>query len=248
MGSKQSHRPVRAATTVAHAIVADIRRSGYGPGVRLPSVPEMLERYDVSNGTLKEALRFLEFTGVIVMKPGPSGGAIVSEPDSHFLARSLALVLEFHQTSFRTLVDLRLILEPLGASIAAQNASPETLRDLTNCVEEMARQIDNEEEFLLQNEHFHELVIEGSGNSVFALLVSSFSWITDGSPLGVHYPIERRQAVLEAHVSILNAIQSRDPVAASEAMRTHILQFVRYLETHYQFLYDGVVKWGDVSL
>ena len=69
-----SGRPAKTAMIIAQRIVADIARDSLAPGASLPPERMMMETYEVGRGTLREALRFLEFQGVITLKPGPRGG------------------------------------------------------------------------------------------------------------------------------------------------------------------------------
>ena len=61
----------KTARLVAGQIVQDIGTEGL---TRLPSEAELLERYEVSRPSLREALRILEMYGVISIRPGPGGG------------------------------------------------------------------------------------------------------------------------------------------------------------------------------
>ena len=63
-------RPPKAAMLVAQRIVRDIVPGGLRPGDVLPPERAMLATYETGRGTLREALRLLEFQGVITLKPG----------------------------------------------------------------------------------------------------------------------------------------------------------------------------------
>ena len=58
-------RPPKAALLVAQRIVQDALREGRKPGDLLAPERTMLEKYQTGRGTLREALRLLEFQGVI---------------------------------------------------------------------------------------------------------------------------------------------------------------------------------------
>lgn len=69
-------RPPQAAVLLAQSIVQDTFRERLKPGDMLLPERTMLEPYKTGRGTLREALRLLEFQGVICLKPGPRGGPV----------------------------------------------------------------------------------------------------------------------------------------------------------------------------
>ena len=240
-------RAHKASMVIAQKIVHAISLHNYRPGTKLPTEREMLEEYGVSRGTLRESLRLLEMNGVITMKPGPGGGPFTGYSDARDLAGTLALFLEMHRTSFRSIVEVRMHLEPIIARLAARNATAEFLHEILESVELMRSNLDNEALFLEANEGFHLAVAQASANPVFALLIGSLHWITDGSPLGVDYSEERREAVLAAHERVYQAIAAGDADAAESAMSHHIREFNRYLDRYYSAIYDSEVFWSDIA-
>jgi len=72
-------RPVKLSELVAKRIADDIFADGLAPGARLPGEKEMLDRLQVSRGTLREALRILEVHGLLVIRSGPGGGPTVAQ-------------------------------------------------------------------------------------------------------------------------------------------------------------------------
>jgi len=240
-------RAHKAAMVIAEEIVHKISQNGYLPGTKLPTEKEMLEEYGVGRGTLRESLRFLEMNGVITMKPGPGGGPITGQPDARDLAATLALFLQMHRTPFRAIVEVRMDIEPIIAKLAATHATPESLRNIQMYVDMMRSNLDNKTAFLEANDGFHNAVAQASGNQVFALLIGSLHWITDGSPLGVDYPEDRRGAVLDAHEKVYEAIAVGDAPGAESAMANHIREFDRYLDRFYSAVYDSELVWGDIT-
>ena len=113
-------RATKAAVVVARRLVDEILRDDLAPGTRLPPEHEMLEQLEVSRGTLREALRYLELQGVISIKSGPGGGPAVAVPDGHNLASDLGLLLAMSRTPFQHVLDVRLLLEPPIAAAAGR--------------------------------------------------------------------------------------------------------------------------------
>ncbi len=243
-------RPMRSRKTaliVAQRIVDEITAQQLPPGSMLPSEKDMLARYEVGRGTLRESLRFLEMNGVVTIKPGPGGGPAVNDPDSRDLAGSLGLFLQLHGTPFRSIVEVRQTMEPAIAALAATKVQQAHLDRLLASVEAMEEHLEDEDSFLAENERFHELVAWASGNPMFALLIASLHWITDGAFLGVDYPERRRAAVVAAHRRIYEALASRDPDRARETMYEHVGEFARYLERYYPAVFDSPMRWADIA-
>jgi DNA-binding FadR family transcriptional regulator len=213
----------------------------------LPGEREMLIEYGVGRGTLREALRLLEMQGVITIRPGPGGGPIVSRPDPRYLASTLSMVLEFAGTSFRAIVETRLVIEPAVAALAAKHVDKEHLGEIQKSVERLSTNIGNVEVFLDENKHFHDLIAWSSGNTVFGYLLSTMHWINDGTVMGVQYPEWAQKVVAKAHQRIYEAIASGDVERSRDAMTAHSQEYVRYLDEHYPDLLDQTVRWDRLA-
>jgi GntR family transcriptional repressor for pyruvate dehydrogenase complex len=247
-------RPVRlprrqkVATTIAQAIVSEISKNHYAPGTKLPAEREMLEQYQAGRGTLRESLRFLEMNGVITVRPGPGGGPVVAEPNARDLASTLGLFLELNGTSFGAILEVREVLEPAIARLAAAaTGNKEIVERIGRSVDAMADNLDDIDRFLEENEEFHHLVAAAAGNPIFALLIGSLDHITDGTRVGIDFPLRRRKAVLAAHRRIFDAIAAHDSEAAREAMHDHVVAFTRYTQKHYPHAAEGTLRWADVA-
>ena len=246
-GSRKN-KPRKTAILVAHRIVNSIVDGNYEPGHMLPPERQMLLDYEVGRGTLREAMRYLEMQGVVGIKPGPGGGPYVTAPDSRHLASTIALLLQLNGTPFRAVVEARFVFEPTLAGLAAERASEEHLAAIRETVEGMQAHLADANEFLVQNERFHDLIAWSSGNQLFGMLLTSLHWITDGTALGVDYPERRRKAVLRAHRRIYEAIASGDADKAREAMSRHLAEFDKYLANNYSTLMEQPVPWEDVAI
>ena len=239
--AKGSNRPQKTAMIIAQRIVSTIAAQNLGPGAILPSERIMLEEYGVGRATLREALRFLEFQGVVAMKPGPGGGPVVQQPDASTLSISLALLLQFSSAPYRAIAEARSALEPMIAYLAAQRIDDDTILQLDQSVSAMGANMSDRSAFLAENQRFHDLIAWSSGNALFGYLLDSILGILDGTVLGIDYPPHRRLAILAAHETVLKAIQARDPVAAQEAMAAHIEAYMTYAERRYPDVLDQVI-------
>lgn len=207
----------------------------------------MLDDYGVARGTLREALRFLETQGVLTMKPGRGGGAIVDTPDERPLATAIALLLQFSESPYRMILEARMAFEPTFAAIAARRATAEQVEAINRSVVEMRGTIESMQPFLAENQRFHQLVAQATGNNLFEIILSSLRWISDGTAVGIAYPEEHRRGIVKYHEQIAVGITARDPDAAAEAMRAHMQDFLDYIEERYPELAEKPLRWDQIA-
>jgi GntR family transcriptional repressor for pyruvate dehydrogenase complex len=236
-------RPPKAAMLVAQRILRDVARAGLRPGDLLPPERAMLDTYETGRGTLREALRLLEFQGVIALKPGPGGGPILLNPASSHLASTLQLLMQLNQAPYRAVVEARLALEPVISRLAAERTGSDSLAELAGCVEQMRGNLDDRDWFRDCDKRFHGLIAWSSGNVLFAYLVDALLGILDGTVIGIDYPGDRRAAILRAHEEIYAAMARRDAAVAGERMREHIEAYSRYAQRKFPEVLEQTITW-----
>ena len=241
--SYEPRMPPKRSEVVAQRIVRDIRVSGKTAGDQLETEAQLCETYQVGRSTVREALRLLELLGVIQIRPGRGGGPVVAFPNSRHLASTLALLMQFSETTFRTVVETRGQIEPFSASLCAQHRSEEVLRALMESVERMREGINDEVVFLDENHRFHSLVAEGAKNPIISYLTNSLDWVIDGSTLGIKYTKTDRRSVLKAHAEICEAISFGNSDDAYEAMKRHLSDTAKYFEKKFPEVMSQVVTW-----
>jgi DNA-binding FadR family transcriptional regulator len=238
-----NNRPTKTAMLVAQRIVGDVVRSGATVGTSLPPERSMLEMYEIGRGTLREALRLLEFQGVITLKPGPKGGPVLLRPDASHLSSTLVLLMQLSDAPFRVIVEARSALEPMISRLAAGRMTDEQLVQLKDSVTLMSNELHDERSFLEANKRFHDVIAWSSGNALFGYLVDSLLGIMDGTVLGIDYPKHRRAAILKAHEEIYAALSAHDEDGSESRMREHIDAYLRFAKRKYPELLDQVIAW-----
>jgi GntR family transcriptional repressor for pyruvate dehydrogenase complex len=228
---------------VAQRIARDIGRAGLRPGDLLPPERAMLQTYGTGRGTLREALRLLEFQGVIALKPGPGGGPILLTPAATHLAGTLQLLLQLNQAPYRMLVEARGALEPVLSGLAAGHAGAEALAELSDSITRARQSAGDREAFRDSTKRFHEVIAWSSGNVLFAYIVDAVLGILDGTAIGIDDPGGRRAAVLRAHEEIYTAISRHDADGAAERMREHIESCARQARRKFPELLEQTVTW-----
>ena len=237
------NRPPKAAMLVAQRIVRDIGRAGLRPGDLLPPERAMLETYETGRGTLREALRLLEFQGVIALKPGPGGGPILMNPAAAHLASTLQLLLQLNHAPYQMLIEARAALEPVLSSLAAERIGADALAELAGSVARMREHIDDRDSFRDSSKRFHDVIAWSSGNVLFAYIVDAVLGILDSTVIGIDDPGDRRAAILRAHEEIYAAISRHDADGAGERMREHIESYTNHVQRRFPEVLTQTVTW-----
>ncbi len=223
-------QPRRAYEEVVRQLQEAIVRGDLAPGNRLPSERELMTVFRVSRATVREALRVLERTGLITVRPG-LGGAVVAEFSLASVEAPLELLLQLNQVTPAEMVEFRHAMETAAArwaAIRADEADLNRMRAAIRCSEESRGDWDRWHSADLQ---FHTALADASKNSVNRIVMKVLRGVLYGeiSSAFRELPDERRGAeevsMLADHRAILQAIERRDPDGATHAMRAHVERF-----------------------
>ncbi|MFD2351449.1 FadR/GntR family transcriptional regulator [Nonomuraea ferruginea] len=202
---------------VARQIVETMRDSGMGPGDRYLPEAEAMRRHGVGRGTYREALRFLEHQGLIVMRPGPNGGPEIVQPGWPNLASTVALLLQFAGAPLSSVLDARVMIEPGLAELAARNATDEELAAMAGDLDAIERGLGSYRAFSAAYESYWRHLAESCHNELFAFLSPALRAIVNSAGF---VPDERYRAqVLGWLRTVHAAVAARDAQAARDAMR-----------------------------
>ncbi len=128
-------RTKKLAEVVASKIEQDVIDRGWPTGQVIGSEHDLLERYDVSRGVLREAIRLVEHKQIGRMRRGPSGGLVVTIPDAGPVIDAVSVYVRFAQVTLDELFEARKIIEAVATEHAAARlteADLSRLRDLSS--------------------------------------------------------------------------------------------------------------------
>ncbi len=237
-------RTPKAAVFISQRIIQEAQDAGLRPGDLLPPEKVMIDRYQIGRGTLREALRLLEFQGVIIMKPGPRGGPVLQKPTSSFLSGAFVLLMQLNQAPLRTIFEARLAIEPVITQVAAANVTSDRLTEIGQTVEQMRTSLNSDRPLFLEaNKQFHVLIAEASENPLLGYLADSLLEVTNHTIVGIDFPLARRKATLAAHESIFHALENGDGPASMAEMTDHIDDYLRYVNRKFPDIMGSVVRW-----
>ncbi|MGN7226397.1 FadR/GntR family transcriptional regulator [Dietzia maris] len=224
-------RAPKAAEVTASRIVDDILEGSVRVGDKLPTEPEMLERYGVSRESLREALRLLEIQGIVDIKRGPGGGPFVAPLNSGYLARTSSLYFHLSGATYAELLDTWAALEPTLAERVARLPSSKTKRDMFAPFLQYDTESHVEVELFDDFNNFHALVARLSGNRVLTLVTQAVTHIVAEQVLQTVDPVAEREMLSHSHADVAQAILDGRPSKAHKLMTGHILEVTNtYLE------------------
>lgn len=193
-----------------------------GPGDRLPKEADLAARLGLSRNSLREAVKALTLVNVLDVRHGD--GTYVTSLDSAHLLDALSFMVDLHQDdSVLQFFEVRRLLEPGVAALAATRISPEELTNLRELTTSLAA--DADVDALVANDlRFHRAIAEATGNAVVCSLLDGVSGATQRAR--VWRGITQSGAVertLAEHNAILDALESGDADAARAWMTAHIV-------------------------
>ena len=218
-------RPVQ----VAEAIKIWVVEEGLRAGDRLPGETELIERFGMSKGTIREAMRILEAQGLIKTRTGPGGGGFVHEVSRSRAKALLGNYFYFKNLTIGDIYQLRLALEPeLAASLAGK--LPEgILSELEANIaqySEPSKTLDEEREQHVASLHFHAILAEQSDNPLLGFIIDFMvSLLADMTVYRELYapPNEELWARgRDYQVRLIMALREGDAGAARAIMRAHM--------------------------
>jgi DNA-binding FadR family transcriptional regulator len=159
---------------IVEQIQAAILNGDYQPGSILPSERDLKEMFQTSRGTLREALRVLEQKGLIEIRLGVNGGAVVKGSVAEPLAESLGLLLRYRMISLNHLHEFREDVEGIVAGKAAERANKadvENLESLLKKIEEILKaRTPRRDKFLAVDKEFHQMLAQITGNPIYIFI------------------------------------------------------------------------------
>jgi GntR family transcriptional regulator, transcriptional repressor for pyruvate dehydrogenase complex len=216
------------ASEVEQQIKESIISGKFNTGDKLPSEREMVEQFRVSRVTIREALRSIQHLGLISIKRGIQAGAYVSDPNSDSITRSFQNLISMGKVTSGNLIDVRLMIEPEVAKIAAIQHTDEDVVKVKELLDQAESRVPIScKEARLINVHFHNEVAKIIKNPIVLFISESITQIYSAVIIEItRTEISREKALelIKEHRSILFAITERDGENAWRLTREHLVE------------------------
>jgi GntR family transcriptional regulator, transcriptional repressor for pyruvate dehydrogenase complex len=208
---------------IVQQIEDSILKGALKPGDQLPAERELAQQFGVSRTAIREAVKALREKGLVEAYSGR--GTFVRDGTSQAIRQSLDLMIKIgQQDGSPHLAELRAILEPEIAALAAIRISEQHLASMRETVAVMDRARNDPDAYIEADLDFHLCLAEAAANPLILSLIDSIVGMlreqrmrifqVDGGP-------ERGQF---HHKRILEAVEKRSPEIARAAMRAHLQQ------------------------
>jgi len=222
-------RQPRVAEIVASRLRDDILSGRLKEGDVLPSQESMFGEFGVSPPALREAIHILESDGLVSVRRGNVGGAVVHLPSAERTAHMISMVLQSRAATPADVSAALVHLEPICAGMCA--AREDRMTDVVPCleaeIEQQRKQFDDVAQYVPNARRFHEAIVSRCGNEAMILLIGSLELIWSAHESSVwsddgHLAPKTMRAALRDHLQLLEAIRAGNSARAIRIAQDHL--------------------------
>ena len=226
----QRFRQPRVAELVASKLRDDILSGRLKEGDVLPSQEALFAEFGVSPPALREAIHLLETDGLISVRRGNVGGALVHHPTAERTAHMISMVLQSRAATPVDVSEALMHLEPVCAGMCAarEDRMTEVVPYLEAEIDFQTEQFDDLTRYVPNARRFHEAIVSRCGNEPMILLIGSLEliwsahessvWSDEGDPMSR----KTMRAALRDHQKLLDAIRDGDSARAVQLAQDHL--------------------------
>lgn len=240
--SETTARPSVRFQRLAEQVADDLRRrillGDLADGTALPVEEHLREQYPVSKPTLREAMRVLEAEGLVSVRRGSIGGAVVHRPQSANVAYTLGLVLASQRVAIDEVGAALREVEPACAAACAERPDRDevVVPVLRRLQSQAVAVVDDLVAVTTASRQFHEAIVDLCGNSPLTIMAGALEglWSTHESDWahrvgdGAEIPREERLEALEEHARLIDLIARGDSEEARRLSAAHLMTSQTY--------------------
>jgi GntR family transcriptional repressor for pyruvate dehydrogenase complex len=191
-----------------------IRKGRFRPGDRLPAERDLAAQLKVSRATLREALRAMQLQGITQSRRG--AGNYMTGGN----AQDLALALD--QLALHDIFELRLLIEPSIAALAAKRATPDDVSKLEAILRRQYQDLSGNKIIAETDSNFHSALAEATHNRALVKIGTTLLQIIAPSRNKRLQTPHRARLSLASHTAIVAAVDAHDAQRARSEMEEHL--------------------------
>jgi DNA-binding FadR family transcriptional regulator len=228
----------RLAELVADRLRERILRGDLEDGDLLPKEEELRAEYPVSKPSLREAMRILEAEGLITVRRGNVGGAVVHRPTPANVAYTLAMVLSANRVDITDVARALREVEPSCAALCAgrPDRAKSVIPKLRSLQKEAMANVDDLMAATSLSRRFHESLVSLCGNETLIIMVGALEALWSSHETGwasrtsspARVPVEERRVALDAHQQIIDLIAAGEAASVRDLVAEHLAEVQQY--------------------
>ncbi|MEJ2098866.1 MAG: FadR/GntR family transcriptional regulator [Desulfobacterales bacterium] len=204
-------------------------------GDTLPSERQLKNMFNISRGTLREALRVLEQKGLIEIKVGVGGGSVVKDVNADQVSESLALLIRLQKISLNHLAEFREDVEGIVAAHAAERRTEADILQLKELLNQARIYIDQgasqRDAFIEIDKQIHMTLAAAAQNPIYISVLHS---VHDNIHRYYEQYLSMEEPELEENYQdlcdLVNRVEKGQADKARELARDHVRRFNRYMQ------------------
>lgn len=218
------NREISLSEKVEGQILKAIRQKLFVPGDKLPGEMELAETFGVSRTAVREALNRLIGRGVAESKKG--SGVYVAVAKYSTVTDSFYHLLEMKcgNSSLMHIAEVRLIMEPEIAKIAAASRKEDDIVILEDCYASMKDNFDVPDQMIEYDIRFHRQIGLATQNQLVPVIMEPIYQLLNKFISNNYAHPSSLPLALERHGSLLDCIRKKDGDRAYQTMRQHMLE------------------------
>ncbi len=217
--------------TVTHQVIEQIQTLLSGgtlnPGDKLPSERQMAEQLGVSRPSLREALRALEYAGVLVALQGEGVSVADGQTTLDNTLQTTHLVRQF---ALSEMIEARKAIESAAVKFIMIRAHAKDFEHIRQLHEATRQMVDDKKGFVMADYAFHRAIVDASGNRIFSSMHSTMGSMMKEFNFELLDTRVGREQVIDHHEQIVQALEKRDVDKSLYLMEEHLVRVVESMK------------------
>ncbi|MBS3766211.1 FadR family transcriptional regulator [Candidatus Bipolaricaulota bacterium] len=211
---------------IIRRILKYIKKADLGPGDKLPSENELMEKMGVGRSSIREALHALVTVDILETKPGK--GYYVKRKSNIFCLPGGSDLTEIlvEEQDFMSLVEVRKILEKKTAELAARRATDEDVEKVKGVMSDIREAADQGKNISDVTVNLHLALAEATKNPIMVQLLEKVVPMIVTKARLMELPPEKD---VEIHTGVAEALERRD----EEALKSWVEEHLNYLKDRF---------------
>lgn len=220
-------RSPKTAELVADTLRRMIVEGQLKDGDFLPYEAELMEHFQVSRPSLREAVRVLESDRLVEVRRGSRTGARVRVPGPEIVARPAGFLLALAGTTLADVMTARMGIEPYAARLLAQDGTTAAHRELRNLIDDIPAAWETGE-LATATTTLHRRLVELSGNATLTMIAGMLHEIFEkhmtAALLGVENVVPKAQysKLMRSYTRLADLVDKREGAEAEAHWRRHM--------------------------